>query len=267
MTVRDALDRGFSFVEERGNALDCARAAVLSAGGQIDGVVELIAPLQRENGELCCPETREAGTGIDAALYVLGILDDLRALGVPLLEMTCTHLEAVQSRDGNWFGRVGDSIDDRLFTTGMLAGYLAKTRWARPQMLMAAGDYLCRHWSPDRVKGWNWRGIAAHAHYFANVPHDAADEVLQWCGRELERGFRAQQWGALQTARVLVCCDAHGIPGARVGARELKGEILSEQRGDGGWSDLTAPTPTARVERTLEAMTALAHFSGGRGRP
>ena len=221
-----------------------------------------MAPQQGEDGAL----TAAGLHGVAGTLYALGVVDDLRGLEAPLVERMCFFLASAQRDDGSWTALEGDSIDANLYVTGMLAGHLAKTRWTRPQALSAAGDFLAQHWSPDRVKGWNWRGIVAHAHCFANIPHDFGDEVLQWCGRELERGFRSQQWGAVQTARVLVHCDAHAIPGANVAAAELLEAIEAEQENDGGWLDLSDPSSTARVARTLDAMAAIVHFTGQSGR-
>ena len=114
------------------------------------------------------------------------------------------------------------------------------------------------------MKGGEWQAIAAFSHFFANVPHELADAALQWCGRELERGYRTGAFDALAAARVLLWCDAHAIPGARLGVDELLGALLAEQRGDGGWPAPGA-SPDARVARTLDALAALSRWcrSGG----
>jgi len=71
----------------------------------------------------------------------------------------------------------------------------------------------------------------------ARVHSERADEVLQRCGRELERGFRVGvlPGSALAAARVLLLCDAHGLPGAQLTAEELAHGLLAEQAADGGW--------------------------------
>jgi hypothetical protein len=252
------MRRAQAYVDLHGDPLDCARAAALAGTGPIDAVIERLVPQQRDDGAVAAAGV----SGVAGSLFALGVVDDLRSLKAPLVERMCFYLASAQRDDGSWAGDEEDSIDARLYVTGMLAGHLAKTRWTRPRLLAAAGDVLARHWSPDRVKGNNWRGIVAHAHCFANVQHDFGDEVLQWCGRELERGFRSKCWGAVQTARVLVHCDAHAIPGGQVAAAELLQAIEVEQQSDGGWIDLADPSSDARVVRTLDAMAAIVHFTG-----
>ena len=189
----DAMSRAQAYVDLGGDALDRARAAGLAGTGRTGAVLERMAKQQGDDGAIAAAGAR----GVAGTLVALGIVDDLRSLGAPFVERICFFLASAQRDDGSWLGDDGDSVEANLYVTGMLAGHLAKTRWTRPQLLTAAGDYLVQHWSPDRVKGGNWRGIAAHAHCFANIPHDSSDEVLQWCGRELERGFRSKHWGAM----------------------------------------------------------------------
>jgi len=262
VSASNAALRAQAYVDLHGEALDRARAAVLAGSGAPGAVLELLAVWQRDAGAVA----PEGALGIRETLFAFSVVDDLRSLDAPLVERMCSFLASTQCDDGSWPGAVGDSVDARLYAAGMLAGHLAKTRWTRSQLLAAAGDFLAEHWSPDRVKDENWRGIAAHAHCFANIQHDASDEVLQWCGRELERGFLAKKWDAVQTARVLVHCDAHAIPGAQVAAPELLKMIEAEQENDGGWLDLSDPSSAARVARTLDAMAAIAHFTGSLGR-
>jgi hypothetical protein len=85
--------------------------------------------------------------------------------------------------------------------------------------------------------------------------------VLQWTGRELERGFRARRFDAVQTARVLLYADAPALPGGRVAAAEVVPRILAEQAGDGGWLRPEDPAPEARVRHTLDALAALVRFA------
>ena len=58
---------------------------------------------------------------------------------------------------------------------------------------------------------------------------DVADEALQWCGRELERGFRIGAFDAVRVARVFVLCDAPALPGARLAAAEVREALLRAQ--------------------------------------
>ena len=79
--------------------------------------------------------------------------------------------------------------------------------WARrdsraPRVLDGrAGDYIADRFTPDLVQDFQWPAIAAYTNYFATVPHDESDAVLQWTGRELERGFRAGRFDGVRTAQ------------------------------------------------------------------
>jgi len=160
------------------------------------------------------------------ALEALGALDDLGLLGTPAAEPACAYLARVQADDGSWRREDGDDEDSRIVATAMIAGHLGKTRCARPGCLAGAAAFLASRWSPDRVQGFVWRSVAAWAHFFANVPHHLADEGLQWCGRELERGYRAGRFDAVSCGRALVWCDGAALPGARLDAAELRAAIL-----------------------------------------
>jgi len=187
-------------------------------------------------------------------------LDDLRALHLPVVERSCAHLAATQADDGSW-GPADASEDDRIFLTGMLGGHFGKTRVARASMLAGAGDYIAERFSPERLQNSAWRAIAAYAHYFANVPHEAGDAVLQWTGRELERGHLAGRFDAVQTGRVLLYVDAPALPGGRLDAAYVVERILAQQAGDGGWLRPGDSAPEARVAHTLDALAALVRFA------
>jgi hypothetical protein len=148
----------------------------------------------------------------------LGVCADLRALHAPFVQAAAAQLAAAQLPDG---GFEGAGLPERIAISAMLGGYLARSPYVRPTTLDAVGDFLSSHWSPDLVQSGVWANIAGYAHYFANAPHEAADEILQWCGRELERGFRTQMFRAVETMRVLALCDAHAIPGATLSRDEL----------------------------------------------
>ena len=121
------------------------------------------------------------------------------------------------------------------------------------------GD-IAETFSPDRVQGFVWDVVAAYAHYFANAPHEEADPILQWCGRELERGFRARRFDAVRTARVFLWCEAAALPGARIESGEVLASVRAEQEPDGGWLCLDDPAASARVEHTLDALAVLARL-------
>jgi hypothetical protein len=231
--VSDARARAAAFVAAHGDERERRQAAALL------GEVSPLEALERLAPARSAPE----------ALVLLRMADDLRLLRAPRVEATATWLAGAQAADGSW----GD-----LFTTGMLAGFLARAPYTRATTLDAAGAWLARQWAPERVKGGDWEAIAAFAHFFANALHEDADAALQWCGRELGRGFASGRFDAVRTARVLLWCDAHAIPGAQLDAAGLRARILAEQAPDGGW-----PSPTARVAHTLDALVALTRWRSG----
>ncbi len=219
-----------------------------------DGVV------QRSDGSFTEGDADSGGCDLGLLLGVVGALDDLRVLHLPEVESACEHLAATQADDGSW-GPAGATEAERITSTAMLAGLFAKTRCARASMLAAAGDYAAERFTPERVQDFAWDAIAAYTCCFANLPHEAADGVLQWTGRELERGFRVGRFDAVRTARVLLYADAPAIPGGRLDAGETLEQLLAEQAADGGWLRPEDPAPRARVAHSLDALTALVRFA------
>ncbi len=239
-----ALRRAAAFVESAGDEIAIARAQALLGVRPVSAVVELL----REAG-------REAP--VDRLRSVLAILDDLRGSKTAAAERVCAALTARQGSDGSWRERERSSESERIVATGMIAGYLAKTPFVRQSTLASAADYLAARFDPDRVKGCAWEVNAAYSHCFALVRHERADAILQWCGRELERGFHSGVYDAVWTARVLVLCKARAMPGARLEAAELVERMLKEQADDGGYTPPGAGTPGVRVAHTLDALVGL----------
>jgi hypothetical protein len=240
---RKAAARAAAFVAEHGAALDRARAEALLGSASLEPVLAGLTE-------------KKARQTLSDLERLLGVCDDLRALHAPPVERASAQLGAAQRADGAW----SDDAVDVVRATGMLGGYLAKTRFARVETLQAAAGFLAARWSPDLVKGLQWGNIAAYAHLFANFDHERSDEILQWCGRELERGYRTGGFDAVRTARVLVTCDAHALPGARLKPPELVGVLQAEQGADGSWQPSAGATPSARVEHTLDGLVALVRF-------
>jgi hypothetical protein len=238
-------ERAAAFVARHGDALARARAAALVGSAPAsEALVQL---------DLARPACED-----EALELTLRVCDELGARGDARVERACIALASRQAPDGGFCAEVED-LDRRLQRTGMLAGYLAKTPFARPALLDAAGDFLALYFSPERVQGFQWDNLTAYAHYFANALHERADEVLQWCGRELERGIRAGALDAVRALRILAWCDAHSLPGARLSREELLSGLAAEQAADGGFGVPVAPAEE-RVGATLDALVALRHL-------
>jgi hypothetical protein len=241
----DAVQRAAAFVDAHGDGLARLRAAALVGRGDAADALAQLAPAESDPVAL-----RGA----------LEVCDDLRALGDPRVGAWAAALACAQADDGGFAH--GLAPEARWFETGMIAGHLAKTRYARPESLAAAADFLARGWDPERVQSGSWRAIAAHAHCFANVDHDASDAILQWCGRELGRAFVTRAFDAVRTARVLVYCDAHGLPGAPFTAQDLVVALISEQQDDGGFAGWSGDGERDAVASTLDALVALRRLAG-----
>jgi hypothetical protein len=241
----DAALRAAAFVDERGDEIARLRAAVLVGRADVADVVARLAP------DPC-----------DAASLrgALEVCDDLRALAHPRVRDWAEALARDQAADGGFASAL--PLEARLFETGMIAGHLAKTSFVRPERLAAAAEYLARHWTPDRVQGGSWRAIAAHAHCFANTDHDASDAVLQWCGRELGRAFVTRAFDAVRTARVLVYCDADGLPGSQLARADLVVALVTEQGSDGGFPIWEGDGARDAVASTLDGLVALRRLGG-----
>jgi len=240
-------ERAAAFVDARGDELARRRAAALLGRCEPGRALEAL-------------DADAALADVGAMRRLLALCDDLRIPDAALAGRAARELGSAQAADGSWAEAADAGVDARLVTTGMLAGYLAKTPFVRPETLAAAGDFLAGHFRPERLQGGRWLEIAAYAHYFANAPHEHADEVLQWCGRELERGFRTRAFDAVRTARVFAWCDALALPGARIDAQELWLALISEQGPDGGFVPAAGAATHERVAHSLDALVALARL-------
>lgn len=243
---QDVRSRAVAFVVERGDDLSAHRANALAGRGDAQAAIALL-PGCREGAE---PRVGEL-------LRSIGVLDELRALDSRESERCCASLGRRQADDGSFADDASAGEGERIFATGMIAGYLAKTPFVRQSTLAAAADYVAALWDPSRVKGAAWGATAACFHCFALVRHEEADAILQWCGRELERGFRSGLHDAVRTAKVFALCRAHALPGARLTRQELAAAIAAEQRPDGGFRPADDDNLRARVAHTLDALFAL----------
>lgn len=230
--VDEAVRRAAAWLAGHGDPLVCRCAAVLAGVEPREGV---LAELGLEPAS------------VSQALARLRLLDDLGALGTPAAERVVAFLVARQGEDGSWAGGA-----ERVLTTATVAGELGKTPFVKPSVLDEAGAFLAPHWSPERVQGFDLPAVAAWSVFFANVLHELADEGLQWCGRELERGYRTGRFDPVETARVLLACGARALPGGRVAAPELVEAVCASQRDDGSFG---APP------RTYDALAALVRLA------
>jgi hypothetical protein len=240
----DLVARAREFVLAQGDALQRARATALFDPSERSTVCALLG-------------------AIDAAESAATALEVLDAIGLRRgaeVERAVAILSAAQRDDGSWSLAGVTEEDARVVTTAQIAGHLAKTICARPQVLRAAGEFLAAHWGPERVQSGDPRAIAGFAQWYANTDDELSDAALQWCGRELERGFRTGAIDALGTARVFALCDAQALPGARLSADEVVLSLAAAQAPDGGFGAGLDPI-RLRVEATLDALAALARLA------
>ena len=270
-----ALERGLGFVQDYGDDLGLLRAHVVLEVAAPGDVIEHVANRQRGDGSFdpfggvfsgaISGELRTVALppGLLGTLEALALLADCRGLVSPAAEGAVEHLTRVQRQDGSW-GRFDPNApektppEDRLFATGMLAGYALRTPFVRPEVADWAGRFLASLWSPDLVEGGRLSSIAAFAHFFANggAP-EISDEALQWCGRELERGFRSHRFESVEILRVLFYCDAEALPGATLDSLDLLERLLGEQAADGGFAALDPGGPPGRCAPTLDALMSI----------
>jgi hypothetical protein len=244
------LEQARSFVDAGGSELDALRLAVWSGEGDPAALREALEKLQRPDGSFpVLPGRVDAGPLIDT-LSALHVLFDARVRRAESVERAVGFLMGCQAEDGSW---CGVPADDSLATTALVAGALARSVYTRPDVLEAAGDWLAPRYDRERPA---WGALAGLCAFFSSVDHEAGDTALQWSGRALERGYRAGEVTALETARVLLLCDAVGLPGAGIDPGELVRGVLAQQAEDGGWPGC-AGAGGDRIEATLDAALAL----------
>jgi len=253
--VRKALVEAKGFLAMQGGALELLQLEVLLGERPSSALEEALAPRERAASESAC-----------LALELLAALDGAGCLRTGLADQVSESVRASQRPDGSWHAPDGASpravsgappaigADHALFLTAMLGAFLGRTARSSATALHKAGSYLALHWSPELVQGGSWHAICGYAHFFSNEPHEISDAVLQWCGRELERAFRTGRFDAVRAARIFTVCDAHALPGAKLGALELVPALLRGRSTDGGWSAGATPM---RVADTFWAAQAL----------
>ncbi len=270
----DALERAYRFLEAQADDWARLRARVLCGAEPLAQLSARLVGTQRADGSFPLGSLVSGG-GLGFPPLDLARLDDderailgtLEALLVAAdagllhgawVERAVRALEARQSADGAF--RVGASpasVTGDVFFTGMVAGMLGRTPVSRPGTLERAGEFLLDHFSPERVEAEDPAALMAYALYFTNVGHERSDELLQWCGRALEKGFRSRRHDAVATLRILLACDAQAMPGATFDVVELLDRVLVEQAGDGGFAELSLSGPAGRTTQTFDAMLAI----------
>jgi len=195
----------------------------------------------------------EAGD-VHTTVRALTALDTFGVLDHPVVERAVGYLVGEQAPDGSWPPPGADGEEARIESTGRVGGILSRTPFARMSVLDAGEGFLRERWNIERVQGPSYGPILAYFQVLANARSEIADEALQWCGRELERGFRTHAFDALATARVFLRVGARALPGATIELEELLIGLVTEQAGDGSWS---SGDGAGRVADTLTAAEAL----------
>jgi len=266
-----ALERALGFVLEHGDGLSVLCAHVALRAEPASKLVERLAALQSDDGSYDLFDApcrgwvgrQLAEHGADprlcGTLDALALFADSNQTDAPCAEASVRFVEAAQQPDGSFGSRMASGTDDSpdVVVTGISAGSLGRSRFARPEGLADAGVWLGERFTPDRVAQGHAVERAAFAMYYSNVPDEGADEALQWCGRELEREFRTRAVEALTVMQLLLACQVGALPGASFAPEELLERLLAEQAADGGFEALSAEGPSARVRSTIDAMRAV----------
>jgi len=263
--VGEALVEAKGFLALQGAALELLQLEVLLGERPSSALEQALGPRERA-----------ASASAHLAFALLEALDDAGCLRTGLADRVSESVRASQRPDGSWHAPDSSSsraaggappaigADHALFLTAMLGAFLGRTTRSSAAALHKAGCYLAIHWSPELVKGGSWHAICGYAHFFSNVPHEISDAVLQWCGRELERAFRSGRFDAVRAARIFTVCDAHALPGAKLGALELLPALLRARSADGGWPARATPMRVADTFWAAQALVKLGPRSWSR---
>jgi hypothetical protein len=260
-----ALERAARFLTARGAAREARYVAALAGSLAPAALAADAAAAQDPSGALAPLLAGDApGPGVASTADALGWLIGLGVTEGAPIERAAAFLMASQDADGGWSDPAAADEQARLALAATLCGHLARCPAVRLSALRRAAGHVARHGARARVEGGGYRAIASTFHAFAAIPAelDLGDEALQWCGRELERGFRTGALDAVQTARVFALCDAVALPGARLRAEEVAAALLRAQASDGGFG-----AEPGRERATCEAALGLRHLAQAGGRP
>lgn len=259
-----ALERGYVFVEKFGDPEVRGRALCLLEAGSPEIPAALVDLRQCADGSFT-PSTAprpmlweaefqrwQPESALQGCVDALAVYSEIGQLVRPSVERAVGFVSDIQREDGSWGAAL--DFESRLAGTGLIGGLLARTRYVRPEVLARASSFLGGHWDPERIEGGSHASLAGHASFFTNVKHEDSDAALQWCGRELEKGFRSHRLDACGLLGILLCCDVAMLPGATLAPDELLEALLVEQARDGGWGALEPAGELARLEPTLDAI-------------
>ena len=272
-----ALEDALGFVREHGDSLSELLAYVVLRAEPAARLVEVLASCQARDGSFA-PFAPASRGWVGRVLHECGVEDELRGTlealalfsGARQDDAACAEsavrfVESMQLEDGSFAadpsgrtdGTDGAGESNSVVVTGIAAGSLGRSRFSRPEILAGAGAWLGERFSPDRVEQGHSAERAAFAMYYSNAPDELADEALQWCGRELERGFRSCALESLAVMQVMLACQVGALPGASFAPEELLERLLGEQAADGGFDALSAEGREARVGPTIDGMRAI----------
>ncbi len=253
--------RAGGYIALEGAPLDRLQFETLLRERDAAGLLDGFAGQQESSGAIRGWRRDDGDDLVAITLRALSFLDAIGLLDHPVPEAAVGFLARGQAADGGW-GDPSEGLEQRILRTGAVAGFLAKSPFARTSVLRSAEAFLLGHWTIERVQGPSYAPILAYMHLLSTFSSDpsseAGDEALQWCGRELERGFRMQAFDPVSVARVFCRARARALPGAKLDPPELITAIVTAQDEDGGF---TAEPGGSRLDATLEAVEALQRFS------
>jgi len=231
--------------------LDRAFLTVLLREAPAEVLFRALAARQEASGAVADdpgPTGREVAAGLGSTLGALERLDAIGRMDHPLVERAVDFVAARQDAEGAFLPDAAPGAapaapaapaeaEAALARTGRATGLLAKTPFARPSLLRRAEAWLASRWSVEQVQGPRYAPILAYTHALTQVDSEIADEALQWCGRELERGFRRGVFGPLAVAQVMLRARASAIPGAAIEAQEVVVGLVTAQAPDGRFAE------------------------------
>ncbi|MCP5055206.1 MAG: hypothetical protein GY937_00605 [bacterium] len=258
MSLEICVGRAHAFVEKQGSRLDLLFLDTMLQEQLAAELLGSLEALQDARGAIAAMDGPGGEADLASTAKALGRLETLGLGDHPVPERACVFLCGLQGDDGGWALPGDADLSERIEWTGRIGGLLAGTPFARQSVLSAAEGFLATHWSVDRVKGPNYAPILAYSRLLTQVQSEIADEVLQWCGKELEYGYRSQLFTPLATARVFLRAGVRALPGANLEAHELVTALITAQQDDGSWHPDESFDP---VEATTEAVEALLRLS------